>query len=124
VVFVDLPGNSALPVRLTRTRSTAPPEASNTRELLGDRDLDVPHMSGMFRKGGFLVPTNRCTTKQLGRPRTSNGSRSFSGDEYSRGNLINIPGYGRSEILWPDTAYTIRPQNGQTYRWVTASNIQ
>jgi RHS repeat-associated protein len=50
---VSLPGNSPLPVQVTRTYATGISDIATTngisrRSLLGDWDVDLPHMSGVF----------------------------------------------------------------------------
>jgi len=127
VVDVDIPANNALPVRIARTRSTAPPEGPTAPGLMGDWELELPYLSGVFAQGNGWrvgVQTNRCSWGALAPPAVSSGGGSFAAEEYWRGYFVSIPGQGSTHLLWRDAAYTPQPSDGFSYPWVTVNHTQ
>lgn len=127
IVDVDLPGNNALPVRIARTRSTAPPEGPTAPGLMGDWELELPYLSSVFpQNNGWRIgtQTNRCSWGPLTPPPVWYGAGEFTTAEYWRGYFVSIPGQGSTQMLWPDAAYTPRPMDGYTYPWVTVGHTQ
>lgn len=110
VTDVALRGNSALPVEITRTfatktisgfsRGSAGPE-NNVRDApMGDWEIDLPHIGGVFPiSTGWInanpgVPSQRCSvanTAQASSPSATVGSTHFSGYEIWQGTRINLP---------------------------------
>jgi len=128
VVDVDIPGNNALPVRIARTRSSAPPEGPTAPGLLGDWEIELPYLSSVFSQGNaWRLPSttqNRCSSGPLVPPPVSHGSGTFEATEYWRGYFIAIPGQGTTQMLWRDPAYTPQPSDGFSYPWVTVGHTQ
>ncbi|MGQ0429579.1 MAG: RHS repeat domain-containing protein [Gammaproteobacteria bacterium] len=130
VVDVEIPGNNALPVRIARVRSTAPPEGPTAPGLMGDWELELPYLSGVFPQGngwriGPSLTVNRCSSGPLTPPAVSHGGGgAFGPEEYWRGYFVSIPSQGSTQMLWPDPAYTPRPTDGNTYVWVTVGHTQ
>jgi hypothetical protein len=58
VTDVDLPGNSALPVRISRMHRASDPQGFPTTGFLGEWDLELPHVRGTYsRTAGWVVDT-------------------------------------------------------------------
>ena len=56
VTDVDLPGNNALPVNITRMHRASDPQGFPTAGMLGEWDLELPHVRGTFaRTQGWQV---------------------------------------------------------------------
>jgi RHS repeat-associated protein len=128
VVDVDIPGNSALPVRIVRTRSTAPPEGPTTPGLMGDWELELPCVSSVFAQGSaWNLPSttqNRCSSGPLIPPAIAHTSGSFQPEEYWRGYHLAIPGQGSTHLLWRNATYIEQPSDGYSYPWVTVGHTQ
>jgi len=128
VVDVDIPGNSALPVRIARVRTSAPPEGPTSPGLMGDWELELPYLSSVFPRfnawqlGG--PSQNRCSSGPLVPPGVVYGAGSFTTEEYWRGYFVAIPGLGTTHMLWRDPSYTPQPADGSTYPWVAAGHTQ
>jgi hypothetical protein len=101
---IDIPGNSALPVRLQR--SLVIQDTVNSAQELGGfgsaGNLDIPYLQGLFSSStGWQVnganPNARCSM-------AANGQPSFSGSsltpaDYSNGNSLHIPWAGDQAML-------------------------
>jgi len=127
VVDVDIPGNNALPVRIARTLSTAPPEGPTAPGLMGEWELELPYLSGVFPQGNAWrigAQLNRCSWGPLTPPAVPFTGGAFAASEYWRGYFVSIPGQGSTHLLWPDPAYTPRPTDGFNYPWVTVGHTQ
>ncbi len=119
---IDLPGNSALPVRLARKLGNAP-TTSDFAQLLGNWDLDLPYMSGIYQagrgwqnaSGGF----NRCSGPLVA-PNVTASNVLFWGSNYWRSISMNVPGSGAQTVLYASPANNQRPSDGQTTRYVTS----
>lgn len=126
---VDIPGNNALPVRVSRRFLPG-----NKRAIghFGVWNLDIPYAHGVFAnhvanpKGWTVdaLPANvhkRCShyaaplimTYQL-------GAGEFEPDEYWHGNFLHIPGAGDEEMLGLNVNAHV-PNDGKTYAIVTKS---
>lgn len=123
VVDIDLPGNSGLPVQLARTLSTAVPDLDYGGEQLGDWALDLPYVSGVFSKSKGW-PTTRCSSTAAPPSVTNGNGKTFSADEYWRGNVLHLPGRGTTHLLKRSSEYTATPSDGKTYTWVTRDHTQ
>ncbi len=138
VTDIDLPGNSALPVRLTRTHAATEARGPTAPGLLGEWELETPHLHGVFSTAlGWQVsgpnPNARCSSSPFDRepppaPTTYNGAPAagqlFGGDEYWAGNSLSVPGKGDQMLLVRSPAYTLMPSDGQIYPWVTLNHWQ
>lgn len=98
---IDIPGNSALPVRLQRSHAVEDRGSSGNATLRGFShagSIDIPYLSGTFGQGGWQVsgttPNARCS--QGGAP-PSFGSM-YSND-YWNGNTLHIPWAGDQLML-------------------------
>lgn len=119
-VDIDLPGSNSLSVSLGRSFGVA-----DMFEYAGDNpfaewELDVPRLSGvyasMYAEGtsqvSYAWSGQRCSSA-LTPPRVG----AFAAADYWYGLSANTP-YG-GELLTPNAA-TRKPEDGATYRWVTA----
>ena len=124
VTDVDLPGNNALPVRVSRTLVAAHPDRDDNAGLMSNWDLDLPYVSGVYPQGyGWRVagtqPYNRCSSTTPQPPSATNAPIGvFQAHEFWRGNTLNVPGYGNQTLLTPNIIPA--PTDGQTTRRVTA----
>ena len=124
---ISLPGNSALPVALTRRFS--PGREPTVRGQLGDWDLALPRIGGTFSEFGWVTPsggTNRCTDYTA--PPAVNGSgpgggTGFAPQDYWQGTTIDVPGQGAQELLRRAGNYFGTPTDG-SYPNVTRGNWQ
>ncbi len=130
---VDLPGNSALQVGVSRSFS---PRRSGEKESVGhfaDWDLDLPYLTGVFAAStGWVTSgtgsdaTKRCSL--YGPPpevRGLNGNQGgiFSATEYWQGNMIHLPGSEDGELLRrgttlpaPGSEWTLSTKAGSVVR--------
>ena len=66
ITDIDLPGNNALPVRISRMHRASDPAGFPTSGLMGEWDLELPHLRGTFARSlGWQVatatPNQRCS---------------------------------------------------------------
>ena len=138
-VDIDIPGNFALPVALTRTFNAQDPIASGmyaqvdlpSRDLaLGDWELEVPRVSGVFahkllgpvlaEDGLRLNPSGldySWSDQRCSGLRVPPAVGQFFPGEYWNGLHASMPGGG--EMLQPAPGVQ-SPTTGGGYRWVTA----
>jgi len=130
VTDIDLPGNSALPVRLTRTLSAADPgkTSSQAPNQAGGWDIELPYIGGIFAWNyGWRVdsstPDSRCSSTTFRPPsaRNMSESRFWAPHTYWRGNSISIPGAGSQLMLRPGSVPG--PSSGPS-KFVTATHWQ
>lgn len=124
VTDISLPGNSSLPVALTRSYAVR-----NNQGYIGawrdmafaDWDLEVPRLSGVFATTTGWA--SRCSAQNVGeaRPPMVDGGLTFSADEYWQGNQIILPGKGSEEMLVATNAAVQKPTTGGPYYWLTAN---
>jgi hypothetical protein len=116
VTDISVPGNSALPVALTRTMSVSPrPDFYMYDDPLADWDLDVPRISGVY---GPTWPATRCSSVTAGTAApnvTVVGGATYTGLDYYQGLQASMPGGG--ELIVADRT-TPKPSTG-TYKWLT-----
>jgi RHS repeat-associated protein len=129
VTDIDLPGNNALPVRLTRTLSAGTAEGPTAPAQLGPWELDLPHMSGIYGTGsGWRVkgnePFRRCSAATNEPPPWSTGAGTFGASEYWRGNSVSIPGEGKKLLLRRATENAVAPSDGLIYPYVAQGHWQ
>ncbi len=123
---IDLPGNSTLPVTLTRrlsvrpvTAYVAPPENFGGA---ADWNIDVPYISGVFDSSygwtynhqGKKAP--RCSAQFI--PRADSPMR--VGDIWS-GYIVNLPGEGARSLV-ADPSPSLRPTSRQGAGWNWSTN--
>jgi len=121
---ISLPGNSALPVALTRRYS--PGRHPVVRGQLGDWDLALPRISGTFSDVGWLTATggtNRCSN-YTAPPSVNGGSVAFVASDYWQGTTMDVPGQGAQELLRRAPAYPSMPSDRGSYPIVTRGNWQ
>ena len=137
VTDIDLPGNSALPVRVTRTHSATESRGKLATGLMGEWELELPHIHGTFtHQFGWRVggpsPFARCSAapSDLNPPpatTTVDGAPSayqFAGEDYWNGNSLSIPGVGDQTMLVRTAENTLIPTDGQSYPWTTLNHWQ
>jgi hypothetical protein len=94
VTDIDIPGNSKLPVRVTRSFVAAQREDNGTPGLLGNWELDVPYMSGVYGANNGWQAT-RCSANLAPGTATGTGANPvFGAGEYWRGITLSVPGHG------------------------------
>jgi len=132
VTDLDLPGNDGLPVRITRTHSASDPQGMPTSGILGEWDLDLPHVRGNFARslgwqvesseGGQSGSNARCSTKYGLRNAPSAiaqiGGGAFPGSAYWSGNTLSVPGAGDQLLLVPGPGNS-NIASGGSVRWTT-----
>lgn len=121
---VDLPGNDALPVRLTR-RINATASNERIRPVFAGWDLDVPYLTGNFAaSAGWIVsgttPGNRCSGG-FAPPPAAGSYRSWSPNVFWRG--ISMHANGGTQALLKSSPLP-RPTDGVTSAFVTSQNWQ
>lgn len=135
VTDVSLPGNSGLAVAFTRTfvpktvggaMRGAAPENNQRDGALGDWEIELPNIGGVFSQqlgwvNGNSQNPGRCSSFTQGPSLSVNSSGGsggswFGAHEYSHGVRLNLPG-GGGALLTP-SATTPRPAAGA--RWITA----
>lgn len=113
---IDLPGNSALPVRLSRrllldgNKSPAFPaqETLWAGHAFGEWELDIPYLGGIYAEtDGWVVstatPQARCSSPSSAaqfRPRdTSVGDVYFPSNQFWSGIKLSLPGQGEAGLV-------------------------
>ncbi len=130
----SLPGNSALPVELTRRYSVQDRRGASPDGAFGDWDLDIPYIEGTFAtgtSGGWQLQrfgggeTNlRCSrsgNNATGNPaRMMRGTRWYEPTDYWHGYHLHIPSAGDQELLsLQGVNNTFMPTTGGPYYWAT-----
>lgn len=137
---VSLKGNNALPVAFTRIHSSENRKGYFAFESpLGDWDLDIPNISGVYSEGLWrdkrcsYDPTSTITALNDVVPPSIWGSTTYSGDflqgltsytftpagQYWHGLHASMPGGG--ELLFTNSSIT-KPVQGGPYAWTTNGN--
>ncbi|MBL8300457.1 MAG: ParB N-terminal domain-containing protein [Rhodanobacteraceae bacterium] len=140
---IRVPGNSALPVNLTRRYRVdyrTAPMGARSPGLFIDWELDLPHLHGTFARtegnaaSGWQVSTpgqanQRCSVDSnnpaQGQPPSVMGSGnhwSFASYEYWHGNSLYIPGQGDQTLMVIAPGNANRPVDGRSYRWAAGNN--
>lgn len=120
---VSVPGNSALPVALTRTLAVSNRKGYRTNDLpFADWDIDVPRISGVFRytppNGGFGTACAVTDVVQARPPMLVVGSSQFPPEDYWQGNQASMPGGGEMLLVRPGVT---APTTGGPYYWMTSN---
>lgn len=133
-VDIDIPGNNALPVQLSRRYTISPLVANQTADLRGgpgnpygglaNWDIEVPYIYGTFDAFykwdipvGASTQQPRCST--FFGPKVSSG---LPQTDIWSGNKVSIPGKGEKELLdfnpsYPPLQY---PNDGRPATWTTS----
>lgn len=119
VTDIDVPGNSQLPVRLSRRLAIdlQPQGLTPYNALLGglgNWDIDVPHIAATYPKDTGWAST-RCSVGSV--PPISDGS--FLRSEIWQGISVHVPGRGTTSVLGMATQ-TPRPTAGGEYRYTSS----
>ncbi len=136
---IDLPGNNALPVRLTRSVSMSVSDGFPRLVPLGvggtltdssiGWSIDVPHVSGIFSTGtntgatavGWIAdsaaPNARCSSGSGRPPNPEPGNPDSEPQKFWSGTKITVPGQVSSDILLTTT--TSQNNTTQAARWTT-----
>lgn len=125
---VSLPGNDALPVAFGRRRSIEI-AGQHPRYLLGDWDIDVPFLEGIYGAGqGWISdtakPAKRCSypasADQVAPPNLSVGGLGLIPPrQFWQGIHLHAKAGDRQEILFRSTEVGA-PTDGRAYRFVTS----
>ncbi len=123
-VDIDLPGNSALPVRLGRKISIDYRYLDQELGGIGNWDIEVPYIESTFSKlyGWSVAPESspnrykRCSYPQA--PMVQGGV--FLPHEVSHGYRIHVPGLIDDSLSVDTTAYA-DPTDGKQYPWILKS---
>ncbi|MFO1494884.1 MAG: RHS repeat-associated core domain-containing protein [Lysobacterales bacterium] len=121
VTDVELPGNSALPVRFTRRFEVHNSRAESRVHPLSDWSIDTPRISGRFpTELGWVAGTStaRCSNDAVPNiPDTGPGDvEPFVLSDFWQGVQLYIPGVASSEILKPVAGL---PYLDPSHRWTT-----
>lgn len=119
-VDIDLPGNSALPVRLARRMKMQPRNAAESIGGFVDWETEIPYIHAVVDKSvGWTVqggnPNARCSSGLP--PRVS--TIYFRLDEVWHGTFMHIPGEGDRELLKNDQAKIPAVADSHSYPWIT-----
>lgn len=116
---IDVPGNSALPVRLQRRFNVELHLAGGSNfnanlNAAGAWDIEVPHISGTFAPvSGWSE--QRCSSEMVP---SVNGN--FRRTEIWQGNTIHVPG-SVDRVMLRMEADTPRPSDGTARKWTTGA---
>lgn len=134
VTDLSIPGNSALPVALSRELviqdQRQVPAGGATLHGFGDWSIDVPYIWGTFtaQNGWTLYPsgaTNRCSDNSdwpdMSEP-IPGGSGYVGYEDIWNGDHLHIPGNGDQELLANTQSKSPADASARTYRWVTTGN--
>lgn len=129
---VSLPGNNAIPVAFGRTRSVENHGGTFAR-VMGDWDMDIPYMEGVFIAGqGWVVDVpgqaqQRCSAPtipaEMSAPYYNLGpGHVIPPKEYWQGIHLHAPGQGRQEVLFAGSMRYANPmpEDGFKYRYSTS----
>ena len=128
-----VPGNSGLSVAASRRLSVEGDNAGRVSYSLGDWQLDLPYIGGIFTaRDGWVVGDAgsplRCsgpTTALNAKPPTLIVGENFTGfqvHEYWHGYILYVPGTGGQSVLFRDNPSTPAPPPDAltgAYKWVT-----
>ncbi len=116
---ISVPGNSALPVEVTRRLSTGQ-GSDGFHGFFGDWDLSIPSIHGVFPLGskwafgtGAIYGT-RCSNYEAPPDVVGQQGGEFSAGEYWQGTFVYLPGKGDQELLVNPGA-NARPTGGRAY---------
>lgn len=119
---IDLPGNNALPVRVSRRFQAADPYGGGHFRYWS---LDIPNVHGTFPRGGWVVDgpsgasTQRCTYHGAP-PDLYWNDAWWSPNEYWHGTFFSLPGGNDQELLQINGGAHV-PNDGHSYHAITKS---
>ncbi|TDR47593.1 RHS repeat-associated protein [Tahibacter aquaticus] len=131
---VSLPGNNALPVSFGRrfaVENRGAAGLTSNRYDLGDWDIEVPYLSGVYAEGqGWTVSIGntlaRCSgpanADQAQPPDVASNGDNVLASQFWQAPSMYIPGTGRQPLLFLTNQNMPKPTDGATYRWVTKDN--
>lgn len=121
VTDIDLPGNNALPVRLSRRLPVilnsisvgAGSDGVSDAPLggAGNWDVDVPYISGTYLSAAGW-DANRCTYTSIP------DAAGFAATDFWHGNTVHVPG-GSDRLMLTLESATPRPSGGAPSIWIT-----
>ncbi|MGY6517175.1 MAG: RHS repeat protein, partial [Lysobacteraceae bacterium] len=119
---VELPGNNALPVALTRMFVSPGDGDYKSNGAFGDWSIDLPHVGGIFAEATGWVSSvgRRCSVTssiEARPPDVELGTTPFSAAEYWRGIELNIPGVSTQSLALVGASTAQKPASG-TWYWV------
>jgi len=134
ITDVSIPGNSGLPLALTRrldiqAQGDTYPSTLRVMAPFGNWEIEIPHLTGIYAADlGWVVdsptPTNRCSVPAdnvaTARPPVAavTSNYLFMPSEYWRGIQLKVPGQGTRELLVYKSSYATTANYGQVH-WVT-----
>lgn len=121
-VDISIPGNNDLPVQLRRRLSImrTPDTGDPIYGGVGEWDIDVPYMSGVFPGGDDWGAMFGSTTPRCSSPYLPVVSPPFSLRDVFTGTSVHIPGKGDSELFsLPGSGSSIFPTDGEQHVWTT-----
>jgi RHS repeat-associated protein len=125
---LEVPGNSSIPVALTRRYS--PGRLPYVRGVFGDWDLHIPRITGSFSEQGWVTGSggvNRCTGYSAPAAVVVGGGSGPVGFQYNQfwhGTTLDVPGQSADELLSRAPAYPAQPSDGHAYPLVTKGHWQ
>lgn len=126
VTDVELPGNSALPVRLQRRLSIGSFKDRQPLGGFGSWDIDVPFIDGTFEATNKWNIGGNGATQRCAQPFYPKVPTIANLYEVWTGNKAHIPGGSDQELLYIGAAGTVnpRPTDGAIYNWGTRGNLR
>lgn len=135
-VDMTIPSNGQLSLTVSRTLSVSetrlgiPQNPSADGPLMGNWEIEVPHISGYFDEStGWVtsqaVPSRRCTPDGVGSMHPPTLTRTFFGAnheydafDYWSGLSVSLPGKA-AQLVLRLLASSTRPSDGASYHWGT-----
>lgn len=126
VVDVEIPGNSALPVRFARSYQVQNSRESASDHPLADWTLQLPRIHGNFASQWLSESgsSDRCSaferpliTYPVGAP-----PGTFAYRQFWKGLTVEIPGVASGEMILTEPG-TVRPTDGNSYYWTTTDGL-
>ncbi|MCE7032886.1 hypothetical protein LY625_09725 [Lysobacter sp. GX 14042] len=124
VTDVDVPGNSGLPVRLTRRLRIDSKKEGENLGGFGIWDIDVPYMYGIFDGRGKWNAAGNGSTKRCSTMWMPDIRHPFDYNEVWSGIKVHMPGGGDNEVLWIAATEQSVPTDGKTYNWGTRDKLR
>jgi len=131
VTDVDLPGNSSLPVRFTRTYTVVNSHQETPSHMLADWSVEVPRITGQFAPDWLtpaettgLHPQKRCSNRWV--PKVTDSppgqAEAFPISSFWQGVQLQIPGVGGGELL-VTKPFAGLAHPGASYKWTTDGQL-
>ncbi len=124
VTDIDIPGNNALPVRLTRRFRVETKKSIDNLGWFGVWDVDVPYMYGIFDARGKWNTGGNGSTKRCSTMWFPDIQHPFEYNDVWSGIKAHIPGGSENEVLWLPGTDQSSPTDGKTYNWGTRDNLR